>query len=101
MSHVCYFTGKKTSSGWTRSEKGKRRDGGVGNKIKGRTKRMVKPNLKKLRLLVDGEVKSVWISARAIKKGFAVKPLRASVLASQAAAKVASAAKTDKPKAKV
>ena len=36
MSHVCFFTGKKTQTGWIRAEKGARRDGGVGNKIKGR-----------------------------------------------------------------
>ena len=47
MSHVCFFTGKKTQTGWIRAEKGARRDGGVGNKIKGRTKRKVKANLKK------------------------------------------------------
>ena len=76
MPHVCYFTGKKTTSGWTKAEKGRRSEGGVGNKIKGRTKRKVKPNLKKLRIVVDGEIKSVWVSTRALKKGLVVKPLR-------------------------
>jgi large subunit ribosomal protein L28 len=76
MPRVCYFTGRKSRSGWTKAEKGARRDGGVGNKIKGRTKRMVKPNLKKLRILVEGEIKSVWVSTRAIKKGLVVKPPR-------------------------
>ena len=50
MPHVCHFTGRKTITGWIKSEKGARRDGGVGNKVKGRTKRKVKPNLKKLRI---------------------------------------------------
>lgn len=76
MSRVCVFTGKKTRSGWTRAEKGARRDGGVGNKIKGRNKRMVRPNLKKVRAVVDGEVKSVWVSTRALKSGLVVKPFR-------------------------
>ncbi len=76
MSHVCFFTGKKTETGWVRAEKGARRDGGVGNKIKGRTKRKVKPNLKKLRILVDGEVKRVWVSTEAIKRGLVVKPIK-------------------------
>ena len=76
MPHVCYFTGRRSSSGWTKAEKGARRDGGVGNKIKGRTKRLVKPNLKKLRILVGGEIKSVWVSTRAIKQGLVVKPPR-------------------------
>ena len=74
MSRVCYFTGRRTQSGWTKAEKGAVRDGGVGNKIKGRTKRKVKPNLKKVRAVVDGEVKSIWVSTRALKKGWVVKP---------------------------
>jgi large subunit ribosomal protein L28 len=76
MPHVCFFTGRKSRSGWTKAEKGARRDGGVGNKIKGRTKRLVKPNLKKLRILVDGEIKRVWVSTRALKSGLVVKPPR-------------------------
>jgi large subunit ribosomal protein L28 len=74
MPHVCYFTGRKSITGWTKSEKGARRDGGVGNKIKGRTKRRVKANLKKLKIVVDGEVKKVWVSTSAIKRGWVVKP---------------------------
>ena len=76
MPRVCVFTGRKSRTGWFKAEKGARRDGGVGNKVKGRTKRMVKPNLKKLRCLVDGEVRSVWVSTRAIKAGLVVKPSR-------------------------
>ncbi|MHC5067881.1 MAG: large ribosomal subunit protein bL28 [Planctomycetota bacterium] len=71
----CHFTGRRTVSGWTKSEKGKRRDGGVGNKVKGRTKRKVKPNLRKVRCLVDGEVKRIYVSTRAIKSGLVVKPV--------------------------
>ena len=76
MPRVCIFTGRHSRTGWTKAEKGARRDGGVGNKIKGRTKRMVKPNLKKLRIVLNGEIKSVWVSTRAIKKGWVVKPSR-------------------------
>ncbi len=74
MSRVCHFTGKKTQVGWIRAEKGARRDGGVGNKIKGRSKRKVRPNLKKLRCVIDGEIKKVWVCTRAIKAGWVVKP---------------------------
>ena len=81
MSHVCFFTGKKTGTGWVRAEKGARRDGGVGNKIKGRTKRKVKANLKKLRILVDGVVRKEWVSTSAIKKGLVVKPMKVKVAA--------------------
>jgi large subunit ribosomal protein L28 len=75
MAHVCFFTGKKTGTGWKRSEKGARRDGGVGNKIKGRSKRKVKANLKRLRIVVNGVVRTEWVSTRAIKSGLVVKPL--------------------------
>jgi large subunit ribosomal protein L28 len=76
MPHICHFTGIKSRSGWTKAEKGARRDGGVGNKIKGRTKRMVKPNLQKVRCIVDGETVSIYASTRAIKRGLVVKPYR-------------------------
>jgi large subunit ribosomal protein L28 len=74
MPRVCHFTGRKTVTGWTKSEKGKRRDGGVGNKVKGRTKRKVKPNLKKVRCVIDGKVVRVYASTRAIRSGLVVKP---------------------------
>jgi large subunit ribosomal protein L28 len=74
MAHACFFTGKKTETGWKRSEKGARRNGGVGNKIKGRSKRKVKSNLKRLKIVVDGVVRTEWVSTRAIKTGLVVKP---------------------------
>ncbi|MFW5858755.1 MAG: large ribosomal subunit protein bL28 [Planctomycetota bacterium] len=74
MPRVCHFTGRKTTTGWTKSEKGKRKDGGVGNKVKGRCKRKVKPNLKKVRCLIDGKVVRVYASTKAIKSGKIVKP---------------------------
>ena len=94
MPHVCYFTGRKSQSGWTKAEKGAVRDGGVGNKIKGRTKRRVKPNLRKLRCVIDGQIKSVWVSTRAIKSGLVVKPSRVAHLRVAAAAAAAAPAKT-------
>jgi large subunit ribosomal protein L28 len=82
MPRVCHFTGKKTQTGWIRAEKGARRDGGVGNKIKGRTKRKVRPNLKKIRVVLpDGDIKKVWVSARALKSGAVVRPSRVVVAA--------------------
>jgi large subunit ribosomal protein L28 len=74
MPRVCHFTGLKTTSGWIKSEKGARVDGGVGNKIKGRTKRRIRPNLKKLRIMIDGKPQRVWVSTTAIKRGLVVKP---------------------------
>lgn len=88
MPRVCHFLGKRTSVGWIRAEKGARRDGGVGNKIKGRSKRKVLPNLKKIRCVIDGEIKSVYVSTRALKKGHVVKPLVVKKAAKAVAAKV-------------
>ncbi|OJG26615.1 50S ribosomal protein L28 [Enterococcus caccae] len=33
------------------------------------TKRTVKPNLQKVRVLIDGKPKKVWVSTRALKSG--------------------------------
>ena len=74
MPRVCAFTGRKTASGWKKVEKGKRKDGGVGNKVKGRTKRMVKPNLRKVSAVVNGKVVRIYASTKAIKSGLVVKP---------------------------
>lgn len=76
MPRVCAFTGRHTAAGWKKVEKGKRRDGGVGNKVKGRTKRMVKPNLRKVTAVVNGEVVRIYASTKAIKSGFVVKPMK-------------------------
>ncbi len=86
MPRVCHFTGLKTTTGWIKAEKGARRDGGVGNKIKGRTKRRVRPNLKKLRIMIDGVPKKVWVSTSAIKAGLVVKPLKGAAKAKADAA---------------
>ena len=86
MAHVCIFTGKRTESGWKRAEKGARRNGGVGNKIKGRSKRKVKANLKRLRIVIDGKVRTEWVSTRAIKKGWVVKPASKKIATIAAAA---------------
>jgi len=37
---------------------------------------MVKPNLQKVRCIVDGETVSIYASTRAIKRGLVVKPYR-------------------------
>ncbi|EOH95718.1 50S ribosomal protein L28 [Enterococcus moraviensis ATCC BAA-383] len=57
MAKVCYFTGRKTTSGNNRSH------------AMNATKRTVKPNLQKVRVLIDGKPKKVWVSTRALKSG--------------------------------
>lgn len=74
MPRECVFTGRRARGGWTKAQKGARRDGGVGNKIKGRSKRLVKPNLKKLRVVIDGEVVNTYVSTKAMRQGLVVRP---------------------------
>ena len=75
MPRVCYFTGKKTSSGRKISRRGKAKYlGGVGKKTTGVTKRKFKPNIQRVRAVVDGRVCRIKVSAKAIKMGLVVKP---------------------------
>lgn len=75
MSRVCHFTGKRTVSGRKYDRRGKAKYlGGVGRKITGKTKRKFKPNIQKVRALVDGKVVRVKVSAKAIRDGYVVKP---------------------------
>ncbi|MDR1521268.1 MAG: 50S ribosomal protein L28 [Streptococcaceae bacterium] len=57
MAKIDFFTGRRTSSGNNRSH------------AMNKTKRTFKPNLKKMRVLINGKPKKVWVSARALKSG--------------------------------
>ncbi len=75
MSRVCFFTGKRTRAGRTYSHRGKAKYlGGVGRKVTGKTKRKFKPNIQKVRAVVDGKVVRIQVSAKAIRNGLVVKP---------------------------
>lgn len=75
MARKCYFTGKKTRSGRSLSRRGKAKYlGGVGVKTTGVTKRKFKPNIQKVRALIDGKVTRIKVSTKAIKMGLLVKP---------------------------
>ncbi len=75
MSRVCHFTGRKTSTGRQYARRGKAKYlGGVGRKVTGRTKRKFKPNIQKVRAVVDGKVVRIQASAKAIRNGLVVKP---------------------------
>jgi large subunit ribosomal protein L28 len=75
MSRECYFTGKKTRSGRSIARRGKAKYlGGVGIKTTGVTKRKFKPNIQRVRAVVDGKVCRIRVSAKAIRMGLVVKP---------------------------
>ena len=77
MPRVCPFTGKKTSSGGTISRRGKAKYlGGVGKRITSRTKRKFRANMQRVRAVVDGKVVRINVSAKAIRNGDVVKPLK-------------------------
>jgi large subunit ribosomal protein L28 len=75
MPRVCYFTGKKTSFGNQVTHRGKAKYlGGVGTKITGITARKFKPNIQKVRAVVNGRIMRIKVSAKAIRNGMVVKP---------------------------
>ncbi|EII2483976.1 TPA: 50S ribosomal protein L28 [Listeria monocytogenes] len=57
MAKECVFTGRKSRSGNKRSH------------AMNSSKRTWKANLQKVRILVNGKPKKVWVSARALKSG--------------------------------
>ena len=79
MPHVCAYTGRRTRIGRQCTYRGKAKYlGGVGIKITGRSARKFKPNLQKVRVVLDGKPVRVWASAKAIKTGLVVKRMRRS-----------------------
>ncbi len=57
MAKKCHVTGRKASRGGQRSH------------ANNHSKRTFGANLQKVRILVDGKPKKVWVSARALKSG--------------------------------
>ena len=77
MPRVCYFTGKKTSFGNQKTHRGKAKYlGGVGTKTTGITARKFKPNIQKVRAVIDGQIVRVKVSTKAIRNGLITKPVR-------------------------
>jgi len=77
MPRVCVFTGKKTRGGRKYSRRGKAKYlGGVGVKVTSKTKRKFKPNLQKVRAVVNGKVVRIRASTKAIRSGMVTKPAK-------------------------
>jgi large subunit ribosomal protein L28 len=75
MPRVCYFTGKKTRFGRKVTHRGKAKYlGGVGTKITGISGRKFKPNIQKVRAVVNGRVVRIKVSAKALRMGLVTKP---------------------------
>jgi len=77
MSKKCRFTGKTVAFGNQKTYRGKAKYlGGVGKKITGISRRKFKPNLQRVRCVIDGEIRRVWVSTTAIRSGLVVKPVK-------------------------
>ena len=77
MPRVCHFTGKHTTFGNQITHRGKAKYlGGVGTKITGITARKFKPNIQKVRAVIDGQIVRIKVSTKAIRNGMITKPVR-------------------------
>jgi len=85
MARVCEICGKRTRSGGHIARRGlPKKKGGVGLRTTGHTLRKFKPNIQRVRALVDGVATRVKICTRCLKSGKIVKPTRAGATASAA-----------------
>jgi large subunit ribosomal protein L28 len=77
MPRVCPMTGKRTTAGRSISRRGKAKHlGGVGRKITARTRRTFKANMQRVRAVVDGKIVRINVSAKAIRCGLIIKPVK-------------------------
>ena len=75
MPRVCALSGKRTSIGRQYTRRGlAKKKGGVGKKITGKSPRTFKPNLQRVRVVVNGRVVRMKVAAKFIRRGLVVKP---------------------------
>lgn len=71
----CFICNKGPIRGEMIVRSGKaKKEGGVGRKITGKTRRTFKPNLQRIRAVVDGKVQRIKVCTRCIKGDKVVKP---------------------------
>jgi large subunit ribosomal protein L28 len=77
MPRVCQLTGVRTTTGNKLRHRGRAKYlGGVGTKVTSCTRRTFKPNLQSVSAIVGGAPKRIRVSARAIRQGLVVKPVK-------------------------
>jgi len=70
MLKICALCGKTKIAGKVLVRKGlAKQKGGTGSKISRRTKRDFLPNLQKMRIVIGGHPKKVYVCTKCIKKG--------------------------------
>ncbi len=83
MARVCEICGKKTVFGGSIARRGlPKKKGGVGLNITGRSKRTFKPNVQRVRAVVDGRARRLKVCTRCLKSGKVQKPVRGAAAAS-------------------
>lgn len=77
MPRTCHFCGKGPVFGKTIKRRGMaKKKGGVGQKITGISTRKFKPNLQRVKAVVNGTTKSIYTCTKCINMGKVVKPLK-------------------------
>ena len=77
MGQQCAITGKKPVTGMQYSHRGKAKYlGGVGVKVTGKSKRRFKPNLQRVKCIIDGKVQTVRVCVKAIRGGLIKRPVK-------------------------
>jgi large subunit ribosomal protein L28 len=77
MSRICQICGKGGTTGNMIARRGRPKYlGGVGVKTTGVTKRRFKPNLQRVKALVNGTVKTIRVCTKCIRNGKVQKPPR-------------------------
>jgi len=75
MARVCEVCGKRTESGAQIARRGlPKKKGGIGLRITGHTLRKFKPNIQRVRAVVNGVPTRIKICTRCLKAGKLVKP---------------------------
>lgn len=71
MSRICAITGKRPTKGRVIHRKGQtKKSGGIGTHVTKTTKRVFRPNLQRVRVVLpSGQVKRMLVSVKAIKAG--------------------------------
>ena len=77
MPRVCKFSGARTTTGRKIHYRGRpKSQGGIGLKPSGISKRKIKPNIQSVRAIIDGRAVRIKATARSIRNGLVIKPLR-------------------------
>ncbi|OHB70048.1 MAG: 50S ribosomal protein L28 [Planctomycetes bacterium RBG_16_43_13] len=75
MSRICEICGKGPIRGFSIARRGlAKKKGGVGKKITGRTHRSFKPNLQKVRGIVNGKIVRIKVCTTCLRSGKVAKP---------------------------